>query len=115
MDFGNPKKLRILTICILFRVLKRLEEEGGGGLQIVTDFVTRLMRPKYLLKKSDRRCTFTQIGEQEILFRYFFNPYYFRTSVKTTFKGKKFNKAAIKCNLLTGFLTTYLKILAKLV
>ena len=30
MDFGNPKKLRILTICILFRVLKRLEEEGGG-------------------------------------------------------------------------------------
>ena len=31
MDFGNPKKLRILTICILFRVLKRLEEERGGG------------------------------------------------------------------------------------
>ena len=30
MDFGNPKKLRFLTICILFRVLKRLEEEGGG-------------------------------------------------------------------------------------
>ena len=64
MDFGNPKKLRLLTICILFRVLKRLEEEGGGGgggWQIVTDFVTRLMRPKYLLKKSDRRCTFTQL------------------------------------------------------
>ena len=31
MDFGNPKKLRILTICILIRVLKRLEKEGGGG------------------------------------------------------------------------------------
>ena len=31
MDFGNPKKLRLLTICILFRVLKRLEEEGGGS------------------------------------------------------------------------------------
>ena len=30
MDFGNPKKMRFLTICILFRVLKRLEEEGGG-------------------------------------------------------------------------------------
>ena len=29
------------------------------------------------------------IGEQEIWFRYFFNPYNFRTSVKTTFKGKK--------------------------
>ena len=61
MDFGNPKKLRFLTICILFRVLKRLEEEGGEGWQIVNDFVTRLMRPKYLLKKSDRRCTFTQL------------------------------------------------------
>ena len=67
MDFGNPKKLRILTICILFRVLKRLEEEGGGGggLQIVTDFVTRLIRPKYLLKKSDRRCTFTQLANKK--------------------------------------------------
>ena len=52
MDFGNPKKLRFLTICILFRVLKRLEEEGGGGWQIVTVFVTRLMRPKYLLKNQ---------------------------------------------------------------
>ena len=65
MDFGNPKKLRFLTICILFRVLKRLEEEGGEGLQIVTDFVTRLMRPKYLLKKSDRRCTFTQLANKK--------------------------------------------------
>ena len=65
MDFGNPKKLRILTICILFRVLKRLDEEGGGGLQIVTDFVTRLIRPKYLLKKSDRRCTFTQMANKK--------------------------------------------------
>ena len=68
MDFGNPKKLRILTICILFRVLKRLEEEGGGGVggwHIVTDFVTRLMRPKYLLKKSDRRCTFTQLTNKK--------------------------------------------------
>ena len=64
MDFGNPKKLRILTICILIRVLKRLEEEGGGW-QIVTDFVTRLMRPKYLLKKSDRRCTFTQLTNKK--------------------------------------------------
>ena len=62
MDFGNPKKLRILTIFVLFRVLKRLkEEEGGGGWHIVTDFVTRLMRPKYLLKKSDRRYTLTQL------------------------------------------------------
>ena len=68
MDFRNPKKLRFLTICFLFRVLKRLEEEeggGGGGWHIVTDFVTRLMRPKYLLKKSDRRCTFTQLANKK--------------------------------------------------
>ena len=31
MDFGNPKKLRFLTICVLFRILKRLEEEQEGG------------------------------------------------------------------------------------
>ena len=65
MDFGNPKKLRFLTICILFRVLKRLEEEGGEGWQIVTDFVTRLMRPKYLLKNSDKKCTFTQLANKK--------------------------------------------------
>ena len=65
MDFGNPKKLRFLTICILFRVLKRLEEEGGEGWQFVTDFVTRLMRPKYLLKKSDKKCTFTQLANKK--------------------------------------------------
>ena len=66
MDFGYPKKLRFLTICILFWVLKRLEEEGGGGgWQIFIDFVTRLMRPKYLLKKSDRRCTFTQLENKK--------------------------------------------------
>ena len=66
MDFRNPKKLRLLTFCFLVRVLKRLEEEeGGGGWQIVTDFVTRLMRPKYLLKKSDRRCTFTQLANKK--------------------------------------------------
>ena len=34
---------------------------GGGGWHIVTDLMTRLMRPKNLLKKSDRRCTFTQL------------------------------------------------------
>ena len=66
MDFGNPKKLRFLTIFLLFWVLKRLEEEeGGGGWQIVTDFVTLLMRPKYLLKKSDRRCTLTQVANKK--------------------------------------------------
>ena len=52
MDFGNPKKLRFLTICIFFWVLKRLEEEGGEGWQIVTDFVTRLMRQSTFLKNQ---------------------------------------------------------------
>ena len=37
----------------------------GGGLQSVTDFVTRLMRPKYLLKKSDKRYTFTQLANKK--------------------------------------------------
>ena len=55
--------MRFLTICVLFRVLKRLEEEEGGG-HMVTDFKTRLMRPKYLLKKSDRRCALTQLANK---------------------------------------------------
>ena len=32
---------------------------------MVTDFVTRIMRPKYLLKKSDRRCTLTQLANKK--------------------------------------------------
>ena len=38
---------------------------GGGGWHIVTDFVTRLMRPKYLLKKSDKRCALTQLANKK--------------------------------------------------
>ena len=38
---------------------------GGGGWQIFTDLVTRLMRPKYLLRKSDRRYTFTQLTNKK--------------------------------------------------
>ena len=38
-----------LKLGVLNRVLNRLEEEEGGG-DVVRDFVTRLMRPKYLLK-----------------------------------------------------------------
>ena len=37
---------------------------GGGrgeGWHIVTDFVTRLRRPMYILKKSDKRYTLTQL------------------------------------------------------
>ena len=28
-------------------------KRGGGGGAVVTDFVTRVMKPKYLFKKSD--------------------------------------------------------------
>ena len=38
---------------------------GRGGGHMVTDFVTRLMRPKYLLKKSDRRCALTQLANKK--------------------------------------------------
>ena len=53
MDFDNPSKLRFFTNCVLFWVLKRLDEEGGGGV-VVIDFVTNATKPKYLLQKSDR-------------------------------------------------------------
>ena len=32
---------------------------------MVTDFVIRLMRQKYLLKKSDRRCALTQLANKK--------------------------------------------------
>ena len=32
---------------------------------MVTDFVTRLMGPNYLLKKSDRRCALTQLANKK--------------------------------------------------
>ena len=38
---------------------------GGEGGHIVTDFVARVMRPKYLLKKSDRRCALTQLANKK--------------------------------------------------
>ena len=67
MDFGNPKELRF------FNVLRPIPGSeafgrgggGGGGGHIVTDFVTRVMRPKYLLKKSDRRCALTQLANKK--------------------------------------------------
>ena len=38
---------------------------GIGGGHMITDFVTRLMRPEYLLKKSDRRCALTQLANKK--------------------------------------------------
>ena len=69
MDFGNPKELRFSNDLRPIPVLKRLEEEvaGGGGVggHVVTDFVTRVMRPKYLLKKSDSRCALTHLANKK--------------------------------------------------
>ena len=67
MDFGNPKELRF------FNDLRPnpgsqafgTRGRGGGGGQVVADFVTRVMRPKYLLKKSDRRCALTQLANKK--------------------------------------------------
>ena len=63
MDFGNPKELSF------FHDLRpnpgsQAFGRGGGG-YVVTDFVTRVMRPKYLLKKSDRRCALTQLANKK--------------------------------------------------
>ena len=64
MDFGNPKELRFFNDLRPIPGSERLEEEEGGG-HVVKDFVTRVMRPKYLLKKSDRRCALTQLANKK--------------------------------------------------
>ena len=56
----DPKELRFFNDLRPIPGSERLEEEEGGG-HVVTDFVTRVMRPKYLLKKSDRRCALTHL------------------------------------------------------
>ena len=43
------------------------------------------------------------IGEREIWFLYFFNPYYFRKGVKTTFKVKRCHFLAIRVCLKSYF------------
>ena len=64
MDFGNPKELRFFNDLRPIPGSERLEEEEGGG-HVVTDFVTRVMRPKYLLKKSDTRCALTHFANKK--------------------------------------------------
>ena len=64
MDFGNPKELRFYNDLRPIPGSERLEEEEGGG-HVVTDFVTRVMRPKCLLKKSDRRCALTHLANKK--------------------------------------------------
>ena len=42
MDFGKPKKLRFFMYCVLFQVLKRLEEGGGVVVVVVVVVVQPL-------------------------------------------------------------------------
>ena len=64
MDFGNPKELRFFN-DLRPNPGSQAFGRGGGGGHVVTNFVTRVMRPKYLLKKSDRRCTLTQLANKK--------------------------------------------------
>ena len=54
MDFGNPKELHFFNDLRSILGSQAFGIEGKGGGHIVTDFVTSVMRPKYLLMKSDR-------------------------------------------------------------
>ena len=54
MDFGNPKELRFSNDLRPILGSEAFGIEGRRGGHIVTDFVTRVIRPKYLLMKSDR-------------------------------------------------------------
>ena len=66
MDFGNPKELRFFNDLRPIPGSEAFGRGGGGGGHIVTDFVTRVMRPKYLLKKSDKHmfcCINSQYAE----------------------------------------------------
>ena len=65
MDFGNSKELRFFNDLRLKSNSQAFGRGGGGEGHIVTDFVTHLMRPKYLLKKSDRRCPLTQLANKK--------------------------------------------------
>ena len=52
--------MRFLTICVLFRVLKRLEEEEGGG-----TYGYRLCDTPNEAKESDRKCALTQLSNKK--------------------------------------------------
>ena len=86
MDFGNPKKLRLLTICILFRVLKRLEEEGGVANRYrLCDTPNEAKVPSEKIRQKMHIYT---IGEQEIWFRYF--------SIRITFEQVSKQRLKVK-------------------
>ena len=74
MDFGNPKKLRFFIDLRPIPGSEAFGGGGGGGGHIVTDFVACVMKPKYLLKKSDRYM---------YVFMYVCVPLYFQLNVTT--------------------------------
>ena len=66
MDFGNPKELRFfLSICVLFRVLKRLEEEEGGGGNRYRLCDTRNEAKVPSQKIRQIRCALTQLANKK--------------------------------------------------
>ena len=65
MDFGNPKELRFFNDLRPIPGSEAFGGGGGGGGNVVTDFVTRVMRPKYLFEKSDRRCALTHLANKK--------------------------------------------------
>ena len=66
MDFGNIKELRFFNDLRPIPGSEAFGRGGGGGGHVVTDFVTRVMRPKYLLKKIREKKHISRFGEQEI-------------------------------------------------
>ena len=65
MDFGNLKELRFFNDLRPIPGSQAFGRGGRGGGHVVTDFVTRVMRPKYLLKKSGRRCALTHLANKK--------------------------------------------------
>ena len=65
MDFGYPKELRFFNDLRPIPGSESFWRGGGGGGHVVTDFVTGVMRPKYLLKKSDTRCALTHLANKK--------------------------------------------------
>ena len=66
MDLGNIKELRFFNDLRPIPGSEAFGRGGGGGGHVVTDFVTRVMRPKYLLKKIREKMHISRFGEQEI-------------------------------------------------
>ena len=65
MDFCNPKELRFYNDLRPILGSEAFGRGRGGGGHVVTDFVTRVMRLKYLLEKSYRRCALTHLANKK--------------------------------------------------